>query len=75
MNLTIYEDKRYLISLFDEDELFIKQNLKTNLEELKIQIKLLSIINKALISLLPEGLSTLEISDIIRLAKTTSKIV
>lgn len=75
MNLTIYEDKRYLISLFDEDELFIKQNLKTNLEELKIQIKLLSIINKALISLLPEGLSTREISDIIRLAKTTAKIV
>lgn len=72
--LMVYEDDRHLNKLFDENELKEKQKLETDLEQLEIQINLLSVIDKALISLLLEGLSTREIAEIIGLTEPNVRV-
>jgi RNA polymerase sigma-70 factor (ECF subfamily) len=72
--LTIYQDEKHLNSLFDEDELRLKHQEENNIEQLQVELNLLSIIDKTLISLLIEGLSTREIADIIGLTESNIRV-
>jgi len=61
-------------SLLDEEDLEQKQKTELHLEELETQLNLLSVIDKALISLVLEGLSMREIADIIGLTEPNVKV-
>ena len=74
MKLMVYSDCMYLNALFDDDELLLKQKQEADLEQLEVQLNLLSVIDKALISLLLEGLSMREIADIIGLTETNVRV-
>jgi RNA polymerase sigma-70 factor (ECF subfamily) len=60
--------------LLDNDELELKQKREQQLEALETELNLLSIIDKALISLVLEGLSMREIADIIGLTEPNVKV-
>ncbi|MFA9389030.1 MAG: RNA polymerase sigma factor [Prolixibacteraceae bacterium] len=75
MKIMVHAEDRHLNVLFeDEKELEAKRKLETNLEELQVQINLLSVIDKAMITLMLEGLSTREIADIIGLTETNVRV-
>lgn len=75
MKLHINSDDRHLNMLMDnDDELIQKKKEEANLEQLQIQINLLSVIDKAMISLMLEGLSTREIADVIGLTETNVRV-
>lgn len=75
MKLIVHADDRYLNLLMDdEEELKQKKKSEANFEQLQIQINLLSVIDKAMISLMLEGLSTREIADIIGLTETNVRV-
>ncbi len=60
--------------LLDDDELEKKQKTELHLEELETQLNLLSIIDKALITMMLEGLSMREIADVIGLTEPNVKV-
>lgn len=60
--------------MLDDDELEVNLEREANLEQLQIQLNLLSVIDKALISLLLEGLSMREIADVIGLTEPNVKV-
>lgn len=60
--------------LWEDDELEKKQNREFQLEELETQLNLLSIIDKALITMVLEGLSMREIADVIGLTEPNVKV-
>ena len=75
MKIMVKAEDRYLNAFFeDENELEGKKKLEANLEELSVQINLLSVIDKAMITLMLEGLSTREIADIIGLTETNVRV-
>ena len=74
MKLQIHDDQKCLTVLLDDDELEVKLKQEADLEQLQTQLNLLSVIDKALISLLLEGLSMREIADIIGLTETNVKV-
>ncbi len=61
-------------ALLDDDELEQKLKTEQHLEELEAQLNLLSVIDKAMISLVLEGLSMREIADIIGLTEPNVKV-
>ncbi len=61
-------------ALLDDDELEQKLKTEQHMEELEAQLNLLSVIDKALISLVLEGLSMREIADIIGLTEPNVKV-
>lgn len=74
MNLSLEQSPQSLNVLFDSDELELKHKKEQQLEDLEIELNLLSIIDKALISLVLEGLSMREIADIIGLTEPNVKV-
>jgi len=74
MNLSIDQTPQSLNILLDNDELELKQKKEQQLEALEAELNLLSIIDKALISLVLEGLSMREIADIIGLTEPNVKV-
>jgi len=74
MNLNIDQSPQSLNILLDNDELELKQKKEQQLEALEAELNLLSIIDKALISLVLEGLSMREIADIIGLTEPNVKV-
>lgn len=74
MNLSIESVPQGMNLLFDEEELEQKQKKEQHLEELQAQLNMLSIIDKALITLVLEGCSMREIADIIGLTEPNVKV-
>lgn len=73
-NLYLDKDPHNLNVLLDEDELERKTRNEAQLEQLEICLNQLSIIDKALITLLLEGLSMREISEVIGLTEPNVKV-
>ncbi len=74
MKMQINTDQPNLNILFDDDELEIKLKQEANLEQLQTQLNQLSVIDKALISLVLEGLTMREIADVIGLTEPNVKV-
>jgi len=74
MNLNIDQLPQSIGILLDDDELEHKQRTELNLEELETQLNLLSIIDKALITMVLEGLSMREIAEVIGLTEPNVKV-
>lgn len=74
MKLMVDKDVQNLNLLFDDDDVSKKEQYESNLEELQAQLNLLSVIDKTMISLMLEGLSTREISDIIGLTEPNVRV-
>lgn len=74
LNLHIDKDPQSLNILLDEDELEQKIKTELHLEQLEAQLNQLSIIDKALITLVLEGLSMREIADVIGLTEPNVKV-
>jgi RNA polymerase sigma-70 factor (ECF subfamily) len=73
MKMTVSRELENLHVLL-EDELLLKQQLENDLEALQTQLNLLSVIDKALISLVLEGLSTREIANVIGLTESNVRV-
>lgn len=74
MKLQVSTDQQNLNILFDDNDLEDKLRKEANLEQLQNQLNLLSVIDKALISLVLEGLTMREIADIIGLTEPNVKV-
>lgn len=74
MNLNIDQLPQNIGILLDNDELEQKQKTELRLEELETQLNLLSIIDKALITMVLEGLSMREIAEVIGLTEPNVKV-
>ena len=74
LNLSIEQMPQGIGVLLDDDELEKKQKTELHLEELETQLNLLSIIDKALITMMLEGLSMREIADVIGLTEPNVKV-
>ena len=74
LNLSIDQLPQNIGILLDDDELEKKQKTELHLEELETQLNLLSIIDKALITMMLEGLSMREIADVIGLTEPNVKV-
>ena len=74
LNLRIDQSPQSMNLLLDDEELEQKLKTEQRLEELETQLNLLSVIDKALISLVLEGLSIREIADIIGLTEPNVKV-
>jgi len=74
LNLNIEQLPQGVGILCNDDELEQKQKSELRLEELETQLNLLSIIDKALITLVLEGLSMREIAEVIGLTEPNVKV-
>ena len=74
MKLMVCADTQNLCTLFDEESFEAKQIMESQLESLQNELNMLSVIDKALISLLLEDLSMKEIADIIGITETNVKV-
>ena len=74
LNLSIDQMPQGIGILLDDDEFEKKQKAELRLEELEMQLNLLSIIDKALITMMLEGLSMREIADVIGLTEPNVKV-
>lgn len=74
LNLSIDQMPQGIGILLEDDELEKKQKTELHLEELETQLNLLSIIDKALITMMLEGLSMREIADVIGLTEPNVKV-
>lgn len=73
MKLMVDKDVQNMGLLVD-DEVQLKQQFETDLETLQTHLNMLSVIEKAMISLLLEGLSMREIADIIGLTENNVRV-
>jgi len=74
MQLTVNSDHIHLNSLLDDESLEEKKMEEEQLEILDQELNLLSVIDKTLISLVLEGLSIKEISDVIGISESNVKV-
>ena len=74
LNLSIDQMPQGIGILLDDDEFEKKQKAELRLDELEMQLNLLSIIDKALITMMLEGLSMREIADVIGLTEPNVKV-
>lgn len=74
MNLNIESVPQSMNLLFDDEEMEHKINKEQHFDELEAQLNMLSIIDKALITLVLEGCSMREIADIIGLTEPNVKV-
>ncbi|MBN1386860.1 MAG: sigma-70 family RNA polymerase sigma factor [Bacteroidales bacterium] len=75
MKLIVDADTQNLSSVLDDDENYEDKRVKENqLASLQNELNLLSVIDKALISLMLEGLSMKEIADIIGITESNVKV-
>ncbi len=71
--LIVDKDIQNLQVLFD-DEISTKERYELNLEALQTQLNLLSVIDRAIISLMLEGLSSRDIADVIGLTEVNVRV-
>jgi len=74
MKLMVDSDTQNLNVLLDDDELELKIKKEDRYEQLQEQLNLLSVIDKALMSLVLEGLSMREIADVIGLTEPNVRV-
>ena len=74
MKLMVDSDPQNLNILLDDDELEVKIKNEARFEQLQEQLNLLSVIDKALMSLVLEGLSMREIADVIGLTEPNVRV-
>lgn len=74
MKLMVNADTQNIGSIIDDESLDSKKKNEFNLERLQIELNLLSVIDKALMSLLLEGLTMKEIADVIGITETNVKV-
>lgn len=74
MKLLVKTDTANLSSIFDDEALAVKREQEKQLEVLQLELNQLSVIDKALISLLLEGLCMKEIADIIGISESNVKV-
>ncbi len=74
MKFMVDIDTQNLHSLVDEEQLNEKLKMESLLEILQVELNTLSVIDKALVSLLLEGLSMKEISQIIGISEANVKV-
>lgn len=74
MKLLVRYDTANLSSILDEEELSAKRAQEKQLELLQLELNQLSVIDKALISLVLEGLSMKDIADIIGVSEVNVKV-
>lgn len=74
MKVIVDRDVQNINVLFEDDETDKKEKYESDLETLQAQLNLLSVIDKAMISLMLEGLSTREIADIIGLTEPNVRV-
>ncbi len=74
MKLMVNSDTKNLNSVLDEDNLKDKLEQENRLDKLQTELNQLSVIDKAMISLLLEGLSMKEIADVIGITEPNVKV-
>lgn len=74
LKLMINSDLINLNSILDDENLKAKQLQEQQLEHLQNELNTLSVIDKALISLMLEGLTTKEIADVIGITESNVKV-
>jgi RNA polymerase sigma-70 factor (ECF subfamily) len=74
LKLMINSDLINLNSILDDENLKAKQLHEQQLEHLQNELNTLSVIDKALISLMLEGLTTKEIADVIGITESNVKV-
>jgi RNA polymerase sigma-70 factor (ECF subfamily) len=74
MKLIVNVDMQNLNLIFDEKNLETKLKQETQFDQLQNELNLLSVIDKALISLMLEGLTMREIADIIGITEPNVKV-
>lgn len=74
MKLRVSADTQNLSALLDDEGLEAKQIMEKQLENLHNELNMMSVIDKALISLMFEGLSMKEIADIIGITEANVKV-
>lgn len=74
MKLMVNSDTQNLNSLMDEENLKEKLEQEEQLEQLQTELNQLSVIDKALISLMLEGLTMKEIADVIGITEPNVKV-
>lgn len=74
MKLIVNADTGILSNVLDDQELSYKQLEEEQFENLQRELNLLSVIDKALISLMLEGLSMKEIAEVIGITETNVKV-
>ncbi len=74
MKLMVDNDPQNLNILVEDDEMEVKLRQEVHLEKLQTQLNLLSVIDKALISLVLEGLPMREIAEVIGLTEPNVKV-
>ncbi len=73
MKLMVDKDVQ-TINVLADDDLQLKQQYETDLDMLQTQLNQLTVIEKAMMSLLLEGLSMREIADVIGLTETNTRV-
>ncbi len=74
MKLMVNADTLNLNSLMDDEESKAKKLQEKQLNQLQVELNMLSVIDKALISLMLEGLAMKEIADIIGITESNVKV-
>lgn len=74
MQLIINTDTQNLSSILDNEDLEIKRKEEKQFNQLQNELNMLSVIDKALISLMLEGLSMREIADVIGINEPNVKV-
>jgi len=74
MKLNVDIETQNLSSLMDEEELNQKLKEEELLNQIQVELNQLSVIDKALVSLTLEGLSTREIADVIGLTEPNARV-
>jgi RNA polymerase sigma-70 factor (ECF subfamily) len=74
MQVSVQTDPQHLSSLFDDDASQERQNKEAQLQKLHQELNMLSIIDKTLISLMLEGLSTKEIAEVIGITEPNVRV-
>lgn len=74
MKLIVNADTQNLSAILDDEELDAKQKEENQFNLLQAELNMLSVIDKALISLMLEGLSMKEIANIIGISESNTKV-
>lgn len=74
MKLIVNSDTKNLNSFLDDENLKEKLEEETRLDKLQVELNQLSVIDKALISLMLEGLSMKEVADVIGITEPNVKV-
>ncbi len=72
--LMVDRDVQNINVLFDDDDAALKEYQEADFEALQTQLNLLSVIDKALITLMLEGLSTREMADVLGLTEPNVRV-